>query len=137
MIVQTLSPDHFLYEYLTAHDYDGFAGRELDQRRELGYPPFGELALFTVGASNEGAAREAGECLARALAGVRGADGLAVLGPTEALVKRLKRSYRMQVLVRGGLPDPLRRGLVDAARKALEGTGRIDLRWDFDPGSFA
>jgi primosomal protein N' (replication factor Y) len=134
VIVQTLAPDHFLYGYLAAHDYDGFADRELELRRELCYPPFGELALFTVGASTEPAARDAGELVTRALAGVRGR--ITVLGPTEALVKRLKRRYRMQVLVKGGLPDDMRRRLVDSARKALEGRGKIDLRWDFDPGSF-
>lgn len=136
VIVQTLAPEHFLYEHLTAHDYEGFADRELGMRRELGYPPFGELALFTVGASTEAAAREAGERLVRALQGAKGAGALAILGPTEALVKRLKRRYRVQVLVKGVLPEDLRWRLVDLSKKALEGSGKIDLRWDFDPGSF-
>jgi primosomal protein N' (replication factor Y) len=137
VIVQTFAPDHFLYERLAVHDYDGFAGHELELRRELRYPPFGELALFTVGASNEEAARRAGEHLARSLASTKGAETLEVLGPTEALVKRLKRQYRFQVLVKGELPKELRRSLVDGAKEDLSDLGKIDLRWDFDPGSFA
>lgn len=136
VIVQTYAPDHFLYDHLADHDYDGFAERELELRRELGYPPFGELALFTAGASTEEVARKAGERLARSLASTEGADALAVLGPTEALVKRLKRRYRVQVLVKGKLPGELRRRLVDTAKRTLTGLGKIDLRWDFDPGSF-
>ncbi len=137
VIVQTFAPDHFLYEHLIDHDYEGFAERELELRRELDYPPFGELALFTVGAPSEEAARAAGERIAAALESVGSAQGISVLGPTEALVKRLKRSYRFQVLVKGELPGRLRRNLVDAAGKALEDLKRIDLRWDFDPGSFS
>jgi primosomal protein N' (replication factor Y) len=137
VIVQTFAPDHFLYEYLVDHDYEGFAERELELRSELRYPPFGELALFTVGASTEEGARRAGEILARSLSSAKGTEALSVLGPTEALLKRLKRSYRFQVLVRGELPNELRRSLVDAAKGALSELGKIDLRWDFDPGSFA
>jgi primosomal protein N' (replication factor Y) len=137
VVVQTFAPDHFLYECLKSHDYDGFAGRELELRRELRYPPFGELALFTVGASTEEAARRAGEHLALSLASAKGEGRLEVLGPTEALVKRLKRRYRFQVLVKGELPKEFRRMLVDGAKKALSDLGKIDLRWDFDPGSFA
>jgi len=137
VIVQTFAPEHFLYDHLIDHDYEGFAERELELRVELGYPPFGELALFTVGASSERAARAAAERIAAALSAARGAERLSVLGPTEALVKRLKRSYRFQVLVKGELPGALRRSLVDAAGKALEDLKRIDLRWDFDPGSFS
>lgn len=137
VIVQTFAPDHFLYERLIDHDYEGFAERELELRGELGYPPFGELALFTVGAPSEASAREAGERLARSLISMEGAGSLAVLGPTEAIVKRLKRSYRFQVLVRGALPNELRRSLVETARAAVADLGKIDLRWDFDPGSFS
>ena len=134
VIVQTFAPDHFLYERLRHHDYEGFAERELELRRELRYPPFGELALFTVGAPAEETARRAGELLARALASEGGID---VLGPTEALVKRLKRQYRFQVLVKGDLPVERRRRLVDGAKKALSDLGKIDLWWNFDPGSFS
>ena len=137
VIVQTLTPDHFLYEHLVGHDYDGFAERELELRRELDYPPFGELALFTVGASTEESARNAGDRLVRSFDSVKGAGALAVLGPTEALVKRLKRRYRVQVLVKGELPKELRRRLVDEAKRALKDLGKIELKWDFDPGSFA
>ncbi len=137
VIVQTFAPDHFLYDRLRNHDYEGFAERELELRRELRYPPYGELALFTVGAASEDAARKAGERLAAVLSSEEGAGVFDVLGPTEALVKRLKRRYRFQVLVKGALPKEQRRRLVEGAKKALSDLGKIDLWWNFDPGSFS
>jgi primosomal protein N' (replication factor Y) len=136
VIVQTYAPDHFLYSYLVAHDYEGFAARELEQRSELGYPPFGDIALFTVSGHTEDGSWTAGGILADALASAVDGSTHSVLGPTEALIGRLRGRYRIQVLVKGCLPDSSRGELVRTAKKALADLRAIDLRWDFDPVSF-
>src|SRR5437879_13172144 len=40
VLIQTRYPDHPLYQSLVRHDYTGFAGRLLAERREAGFPPF-------------------------------------------------------------------------------------------------
>ncbi len=137
VIVQTFTPDHFLFEHLVSHDYEGFAEQELEQRRELGYPPSGSVSLFTVSARSEEVARDAGDRLAGSLAAALDEKAHSVLGPTEALIGRLRGRYRFQVLVKGALDDGARKKLIASAKKALKGFKGIDLRWDFDPVQFS
>ena len=137
VIVQTFTPDLFLFEYLVSHDYEGFAEQELEQRRELGYPPSGSVSLFTISARSEKVAHGAGELLARSLAAALDPKIYSVLGPTEALVGRLRGRYRLQVLVKGGLDDGERKKLIASAKKALKESKGVDLRWDFDPVQFS
>ncbi|MCK4349837.1 MAG: primosomal protein N' [Candidatus Krumholzibacteria bacterium] len=137
VIVQTFTPDLFLFEYLVSHDYEGFAEQELEQRRELGYPPSGSVSLFTASARSEEVAHGAGEMLARSLAAALDPKTYSVLGPTEALVGRLRGRYRLHVLVKGGLDDGERKKLIASAKKALKESKGVDLRWDFDPVQFS
>ena len=48
VIIQTGYPDQSVYQALLRHDYDGFAGRELGERRVTGLPPYTYQALLTA-----------------------------------------------------------------------------------------
>ena len=149
VIVQTYAPEHFIYEFLSKHDYEGFAERELEMRRALGYPPAGRLVLFTVTSRSRERAEEGAAEAARSLAGrlpveapPAGASGLggaaaAILGPTPALVEWLRGTHRMQILVKGRLDDALVRELVRAARESLAKKPGVELLWDVDPMSLS
>ncbi|UCF03985.1 MAG: primosomal protein N' [bacterium] len=133
VIVQTLAPEHYLYGYLVNHDYTGFAKAELSLRRELRYPPADRLALLTVSSRSKEKAIEGAERVyvaARDLLEKRKYD---ILGPTPALIERLRGRYRMLVLVKGEMTRAVKRNVVDTARRAVARLGRTDLRWDFDP----
>lgn len=133
VLIQTYAPEHFIYQCLARHDYERFAASELEIRGTLGYPPAGRLMLFTVSSrsreSAAGAAAEVAAALEKTLTGA--APG--VLGPTPALIERLRGRYRFQILVKGSLDEPLRRKLLGAARESLAGAKSIDLQWDVDP----
>ncbi|MEK7242534.1 MAG: primosomal protein N', partial [Planctomycetota bacterium] len=54
VVVQTFNPRQYAILAAAAHDYEGFADRELEYRRELGYPPFGYMArIVLVGQKEE------------------------------------------------------------------------------------
>jgi primosomal protein N' (replication factor Y) len=133
VLIQTYAPGHSIYRFLARHDYEGFAAGELEMRGGLGYPPAGSLMLFVISSrSREKAVEAAGNVaasLAKALAGA--AAGL--LGPTPALIERLRGRYRFQILVKGSLDAPLRLSLLGAARRSLAGAKGVDLQWDVDP----
>jgi len=48
LVIQTNEPNHHAVQAVVRGDYDFFAERELEQRRELGYPPFKELVKISV-----------------------------------------------------------------------------------------
>jgi len=121
VVIQTYRPDDDAIRAACAHDFDAFAERELDNRRALGYPPFGRLIAFLFrGREEAGVAAEAGACaehLRRAASG----GGIEVLGPAAAPLARLKGEYRWQVVLKGAASSSLR-------RLAREGIGRFGAR---------
>jgi len=131
VIIQTYVPEHYLFEHLIDHDFEGFAAKELDIRYELRYPPKGKLTLFTVSSpSRENAVKGAGKVAAALENASSGCD---VLGPVPALIERLRRKYRVQILVRGDITPSLNRKLVKGAQAAVSKLPRTDVQWDVDP----
>ena len=150
VVIQTYAPDHYIYQFLAKHDYDGFAEHELEMRRALGYPPAGRLVLFTVSSRSREQAERGAEAAAAAVSKRLAAEGGAwalptslgdgrgeVLGPTPALVEWLRGTYRIQILVKGRFDPPLARELVHAAQESIGAARGAELQWDVDPMSLS
>jgi primosomal protein N' (replication factor Y) len=133
VLIQTLAPEHSMYRYLSKHDYEGFAEEELGMRKALGYPPAGRLMLFTVSARTREQAESAAAKIAGALERSLDPASAAVLGPTPALVERIRGRHRFQLLVRGTFEPEARGSMVRSARESLAGAKQVDLQWDVDP----
>ncbi|MCZ6779570.1 MAG: primosomal protein N', partial [Acidobacteria bacterium] len=112
VMLQTRNPKHPVFRYVLAHDYAGFARVMMDERRELGYPPFGRI----VGVEFRGPEEEAVDQMARKwtkLLTEREPGAVQVLGPEPAFVGRVKRQYRYHTIIKApknvtGLQDILR-----------------------------
>jgi primosomal protein N' (replication factor Y) len=112
VIVQSYNPGHYVYNFLCRNDFDGFCRKEEETRKMLLYPPFSRLAVFSF----EGVLDEKAEQAATETAGIlRGenleADRLEIMGPTKALVHKVKDVYRWRLLVKGADYNSFRRFL--------------------------
>jgi primosomal protein N' (replication factor Y) len=125
LIVQTSDPTHHAVQAISRADYRFFADRELEMRRELGYPPFSEL----VKATSAGAA--AADVMTDVAETARSAGGR-VLGPVPVRVERTGPGARegLQVLVK--CPDAGRVAMGLRGILPLVPRGTI-LRVDVDP----
>ncbi|HEX2704053.1 MAG TPA: helicase-related protein, partial [Solirubrobacteraceae bacterium] len=94
VLVQTLAPDARAISYAARHDSDGFLTGELERRRALGYPPYGELIRIVCSAEVEGSALRAAHDLRQRLA----LDNAQILGP--APLFRLRARDRAQILIK-------------------------------------
>ena len=108
VVIQTFAPHHYSIRAAEHQDYARFMRRELDLRRELGYPPFCRLAMVRI----EGADAAAVEKLAGAAAlSLSRAAALRVLGPAPAPIERIAQRYRWQLMVKAAswsqMRDPL------------------------------
>jgi primosomal protein N' (replication factor Y) len=133
VIVQAYYADHHAIRSACAHDFEGFAGKELAYRRALNYPPYSALALVLVRDRVFDRARASAGGVAAILRDLK-APGLQVLGPAPAPLERLRGEYRVQVLVKAS--D--RRAMQAALGAMLEGLDRRavrveDLVIDVDP----
>ncbi len=52
VVLQTFQPEHYAIQAASRHDYAGFYARELEERRQLGYPPFSRLVRLELRATD-------------------------------------------------------------------------------------
>jgi len=107
VVIQTYHPDHDAVVAAAAHDYAGFAARELAFRREQGYPPYRRLAKLVYEDAGPSRARAEAEGLAQTLREAlarRGLPATDLIGPAPPFFARLRGRYRWQMLLRHSDP---------------------------------
>ena len=107
VIMQTFAPENYALQFAANHDVNGFYQRELEYRRQLGYPPFTRLVRLEYRSENpvkaeEEALKLAGKLKARLEAG--GFRQTELIGPIPCFFAKENGEYRWQVVLRG--PDP-------------------------------
>lgn len=140
VLIQTFNPEHPCIALATAHDYLGFANRELEYRSAHGYPPYQRLARLIVRSEKQ----EAAEAFANQLAGAfqhalkRPANQstagavLRLLGPAEAPVFRLNNYFRYHFQLQSTSPALLHRVLREVLAVA-RAPGGVEFLVDIDP----
>jgi primosomal protein N' (replication factor Y) len=130
VLIQTRNPSHAAIAMAVSHDVRGFVERELEDRRELGYPPFRRMALVRVDAVEERTARAHAELLARLARKVAGSTA-EVVGPAPAPLSRLRNRYRYRFMVRASARSSLRPVLLAVLRAPDQRHARVVV--DVDP----
>ena len=114
VILQTYHPDHYAVVAASAHDYAGFAARELSFRREQGYPPYRRLVKLVYEDASPSRARAQAETLAETLRDALARQGLPatdLIGPAPPFFARLRDRYRWQLLLRHSNPSSFLRAV--------------------------
>ena len=124
MVVQSQTPQHYVFESLVQHDLATFYRRELKFRGELGYPPFRRLAIVTVTAPSAAPMQQLADELAAALSA---SPTLTVYGPASA---RRDRARRIVVKGHADLASRLAAALADFRRPRPKSRGIMDLEVD-------
>jgi primosomal protein N' (replication factor Y) (superfamily II helicase) len=132
VLIQTWQPDHPAIVLAMKHDVKAFIAQELEQRREVGYPPFVRLALVRFEAADDELARTQAEKVAR-VARAGGSPDVELLGPTAAPLARLRGRYRYRFLLRARDRARLRQVLLGVARAGVD--RRVRMAIDVDPVS--
>jgi primosomal protein N' (replication factor Y) len=132
VLVQTYDAEHHAIQFAARHDVGGFIERELQDRRELAYPPFSRMALARIDAIDEKVAQEAAAEIAEAARAVarQGEFGsLDVRGPAAAPIAKVRNRFRFRVMLRSASRDRLRQGTLamHAAIARLPRTVRVAI----------
>ncbi|MDX1741733.1 MAG: primosomal protein N', partial [Rhodothermales bacterium] len=96
--LQTRNPDNRALLFALKHDYEGFAEYAMYGRRELGYPPFGQVAVVEFSGPEDSGTRGLGAEWTELLR-QQNLD-LWIHGPHPAFIPRVKRRFRYQTVVR-------------------------------------
>jgi primosomal protein N' (replication factor Y) len=114
VVIQTYNPEHYAIQAASHHDYAAFYEREIEFRREQGYPPFGQLIRLLYLNPSDERCREESERLHRLLVNRLarlGLPNLDLIGPAPAFLGRIRRQSRWQIVLRGRNPRALLEGI--------------------------
>ncbi len=136
VIIQTHQPLHYTLAHVVDHNFVKFYEVELEERRELDYPPFSRLALVEFKSKNEERVKHDAERFAKLLRGISGT--FTVLGPSPAVISKINNQYRWHIIIKNlRAKDPAGVELRYALRKAIAEFGRtkssVKLIVDVDP----
>lgn len=143
VIVQTYNPEHYSIKCAALHDYDGFAKKELEYRKQLYYPPYGRLARIVLRGKNDQDVKERAADIAEKLKeAIRLTTGTSqseryknkveILGPAPAPITRVKDKYRWHLIAKADNSEKL-----CAILKSIENENRhskrVQIMIDVDP----
>ncbi len=136
VVIQTHQSGHYTLQHVVDHDFKKFFETELEERRELNYPPFSRLALVEFKGKNESGVKLEAERFARGLRSILGT--FTVLGPSPAVISKINNQYRWHTIIKSSKAnDPAGVELRYAIRKTLVELGRrksaVKLTVDIDP----
>jgi primosomal protein N' (replication factor Y) (superfamily II helicase) len=129
VIVQSFNPEHESIAAASHHDYEAFYKKEIEYRRELGYPPFSRLANVVC---QDEDARVPEQKLARLASFLDDSPDIRKLGPALCPLGRLRGKWRWHLLLKAQSAEELRASL----RKAfslLTSSERSGITVDIDP----
>ena len=97
VLIQTLKPTEPVMQFAVHHDFDGFAAKEIEDRRLAFYPPFCKLVEISCGGRDEDLLRHTVERIESLL---RAEKKLMVLGPVDAFVPVVQNIHWAKLYVK-------------------------------------
>jgi len=98
VIIQTCQPGNYSLQHATTHDYGAFYNREINFRKELGYPPFSRLILIEFKGTDEKKVNESAAKFSGILKELK--SQAVILGPAPAAITKLKGDHRWHIVLK-------------------------------------
>ena len=100
VVIQTYQPDHYTLRYAKEQDYEGFYEEEISFRKELIYPPVGNLLGIQITGSDEARVKKLSRVLADIIDRMEIRKDIAKIGPAEANLSKKCDLYRRVIYIK-------------------------------------
>lgn len=135
VLIQTYQPDHYSIVAASHQNYMEFYQREIWYRQMMAYPPAAHMLVVQVTSPKEEDADQTATRLAQVVA--RQEEEYAVMGPTDAAIKKISDIYRKAIYIKAReyekLTDLMQR-LEESFSETVAGS-QTHVWFDFDPMS--
>ncbi len=131
VVLQTYDPENETIIFAKNQDFETFAKRELAQRRELLYPPYGEIIKLTVIDKNENKAWEMGDEVALFLRNqceTEKWERTEIMGPFPSGVAKVRDLFRINIVVKSTEMEKVKVCLSDSRFRTVK-----NIYFDVDP----
>ena len=134
VFIQTFLPDQPAIQFAFRNDYTGFVNEELKHRRACNLPPFWRLAAVVMRDRNFDKLEVACRQMREKINNIVERDGLKVIvrGPIPAVISRIQRFHRMQIIIQAPQAEIIRQ-LFAGLRTAGPVRPAVKVAIDIDP----
>ena len=132
VIVQTYVPHHYTIQSAIHHDFKDFYKKEIALRKELALPPYSHMTYIMCRSYNEERAQKAASDLALHISKNKLSGLIEMQGPVEAVVYKLRRQYRWNIILKVKDVNKLNPDLKKAL-KAFRKPHGVIITVDVDP----
>ena len=108
VFIQSYQPEHYSIQCAAKQDYKRFYEEEIILRRQMEYPPFSSLFTVLISGGDEKEVIEGAQCLGHIMNAYNRKGRFTILGPTPAVLSKLKNEYRWRIIVKCKEEEPLR-----------------------------
>jgi primosomal protein N' (replication factor Y) len=129
VIIQTFSPENPAITASAAGELELFYDQELENRRDLGFPPFSRLIRLVFRAKSLHLVEKTADAAASLLRGK-----CSFFGPSPCALEKISENFRYQILLRSGDFASIHQVLADMLQK-LEVPNKLYVEIDPDPNS--
>ena len=133
-VIQTYSPEHYSIETAADQDYKAFFEKEMAFRRMMNYPPAAHLmALYLMSEDEEALNRGAVRLKALAMSHTR--QEIALIGPSDAGLSKLKDVYRKVLYLKCTEMNYLTewKGWLESVLPKEKQLSTFNIQFDMDP----
>ncbi|HBO16870.1 MAG: Primosome assembly protein PriA [Candidatus Moranbacteria bacterium GW2011_GWE2_35_2-] len=101
VVVQTFQPENFVIKSAIENDFRKFYEKELGERKELDYPPFGKLIKLIFQDQNEKKAKKETDRVFQILEWVsEDLDGTRIYPPQNCMLSNIRGKHRKQIIIK-------------------------------------
>ena len=129
VLIQTLKPSEPVMQFAVNHDFNGFANKEMEDRRAAFYPPFCKLVEISCGSRDEDLLRHTVERLEALL---RANKNLMVLGPVDAFVPIVQNVHWAKFYVKTQDLAPVRKILHPIVNAAKPWVQNVEIKVEIE-----
>jgi primosomal protein N' (replication factor Y) len=140
VIIQTYNEKHFVLQKVLENDYSAFYKKELEDRKQMGYPPFTRIALIET--KDDSIERAKGAAYEFYKEIIKYKNYLKISDPTTAIIFKLMGNFRYHILIKSFKEkDPggaiLRKAILDSYSEFIKKSRYRDVKlfYDVDPQS--
>lgn len=108
VFIQTYNPEHYSIEFAKSNDYEAFYNHEIMVRNQMNYPPFTNIFFIMFTSPDEKKVIKALFKLLDIMIKFNKNNQFEHIGPSPAVVSKIKNQYRWKLIVKGKLERNLK-----------------------------
>lgn len=132
VVVQTYNPQRNAVALACSNNIEQFYRQELEQRKQLHFPPFSRLIRLVFRSANEKHAEQAAHEAADYMENLPFKNDIRILGPAECPIEKIAANYRYHILLRAKNLGPIRQAAASFLKNCKAPLGTY-IEVDVDP----